>query len=90
MDIKTEFTKFCGPSVLFGREERAPRTITIIYTIPAIDDDPRRVTAHLRNGLESVLRAAVKKMADSARNDAYHRTGHRDADMQRLLSGRTV
>lgn len=90
MDIKSEFTKLCGPSVLFGKEERAPRTITIIYTIPAIDHDLRRVTAHLRNGLESVLRAAVKQMADSARNDAYHRTGHREADMQRLLSGKTI
>lgn len=90
MDIKAEFTEFCGPSVLYNSHERQNRTLRIVYAIPALSDDPRTVHAHLRNGLETVLRRAVRQMADSARRDAYHRTGHRNADMQRLLSGRTV
>lgn len=91
LDIKAEFTAFCGPSVLFHHETHAGRNLRITYTIPALDPaDKRFIVAHLRNGLESVLRKAVRRAADSARLDAYHRTGHRDADMQKLLSGRTL
>lgn len=90
MDIKSEFTHFCGPSVLYKSHDRQPRTLEIIYTIPAVSEDEHKVFGHLRNGLESVLRRAVRAMAGSARNDAYHRTGHREADMKQLLSGRTV
>lgn len=89
MDIKSEFTQFCGPSVLFVDVVREGRTIRINYSIPALEFRVQ-IIAHLRNGLESTLRRAVRQMADSARNDAYRRTGHREADMQRLLSGRTV
>lgn len=90
MDIAAEFTLFCGPSVLYKSHDRKSRTLEIVYTMPALSEDERKVFGHLRNGLESTLRRTVRQMADSARNDAYHRTGHRDADMQRLLSGRTV
>lgn len=90
MDIKSEFTQFCGPSVLYKSHERRDRTLRIVYTIPALSEDERKVHGHLRNGLETVLRRAVRQLADSARQDAYHRTGHRDADMQRLLSGRII
>jgi hypothetical protein len=92
MDIKAVFTEFCGPSVLFVAETHSnPHTLKITYSIPALDPDDRRfAVAHLRNGLETVLRQAVKRCADHARLDAYNRTGHREADMARLLSGRTV
>lgn len=90
MDVKTEFTLYCGPSVLYKSHSREGRGLKIVYTIPALSEDERTVHAHLRNGLASVLRRAVCTMADSARNDAYRRTGHRDADMARLLSGRTI
>lgn len=90
MDIKSEFTQFCGPSVLYKSHGQNTRILEIIYIIPAISDDPHRIHGYLRNGLESVLRRAVRQMADSARNDAYRRTGHREADMQRLLSGKTI
>lgn len=90
MDIKSEFTLYCGPSVLYKSHERDGRTLRIVYTIPALSEGERTISGHLRNGLESILSRAVRQMADSARNDAYHRTGHREADMQRLLSGRTV
>lgn len=88
MDIKSEFTEFCGPSVLYKSHERQGRTLRIVYTIPALSEDQRTISGHLRNGLESILRREVRRMAGSARNDAYHRTGHRDADMKQLLSGR--
>lgn len=90
MDIKAEFTEYCGPSVLYKSHAREGRTLRIFYTIPALSEDQREIVVHLRNGLESTLRRQVRMMADSARNDAYHRTGHREADMARLLSGRTV
>lgn len=92
MDIKTEFTDFCGPSVLYKSHVKEGRTLRIFYSIPAVDQDQDRrvVVSHLRNGLETILRRTVRAMADSARNHAYHRTGHRDADMQRLLSGRVI
>lgn len=90
MDIKIEFTEFCGPSVLYKSHAKEGRTLRIFYTIPALSEDQRQIIAHLRNGLESTLRRQVRMAADSARNDAYHRTGHRDADMKQLLSGRTV
>lgn len=90
MDIKSEFMEFCGPSVLYKSHVKEGRTLRIFYTIPALSEDERKVVAHLRNGLASVLRREVRRMADSARNDAYHRTGHREADMKQLLSGRTV
>lgn len=92
MDIEGVFKEFCGPSVLFiGRITTHGRTLKIEYTIPALNpDDKHFVIAHLRNGLETVLRQAVKRCADQARLDAYSRTGHREADMARLLSGRTV
>lgn len=90
MDIKSEFTLYCGPSALYKSHERQGRTLRIVYTIPALSEDQHTVAGHLRNGLETVLRREVRRMAGSARNDAYHRTGHRDADMARLLSGRTV
>lgn len=89
MDIKSEFTQFCGPSVLFLDVMREGRTITINYSIPALEFRGQ-IIGHLRNGLETVLRRVVRQMADSARNDAYRRTGHRDADMAHLLSGRTI
>lgn len=89
MDIKAVFTEFCGPSVLFVEEKHPFRTLTIVYTIPALDPDKKwQTVAHLRNGLEVVLRQAVKRCADHARQDAYRRTGHRDADMKQLLRGR--
>lgn len=91
LDIRDEFTRFCGPSVLFvERVSTMDRTLRIKYSIPALEDEPRFVVMHLRNGLESVLRKAVHRAADSARLDAYRRTGHRDADMKQLLSGRTI
>lgn len=90
MDIKSEFTQFCGPSALYKSHDRKPRTLEIVYTIPALSEDERKVFGHLRNGLESVLRRTVRQMADSARRDAYHRTGHREADMKQLLSGRVI
>lgn len=90
MDIKSEFTQFCGPSALYKSHNRQPRTLEIVYTIPAVSEDEHKVFGHLRNGLESTLRKQVRMIAASARIDAYRRTGHRDADMARLLSGRTV
>lgn len=90
LDIKAEFTQYCGPSVKFERDIRDGRTLTIEYTIPAIDTECRKVVGHLRNGLERVLMRAVRQMAASASADAYHRTGHRDADMQHLLQGKTL
>lgn len=90
MDIKSEFILFCGPSVLYKSHLKEGRTLRIYYTIPALSEDTRTVSGHLRNGLETILRRAVRQMADSARRDAYHLTGHRDADMAQLLSGRTV
>lgn len=90
MDIKAEFTQYCGPSVLYKSHGQGGRILEIIYTIPALDEEEHSISDHLRNGLESTLRRSVRQMADSARNDAYHRTGHREADMARLLSGRTV
>lgn len=64
--------------------------VRVFYTIPAVSEDQREVVAHLSNGLAWTLLRAVRRCAESARNDAYRRTGHRDADMQQLLSGRTV
>lgn len=90
MDVRAEFTRFCGPSVLYKMHKKEGSTLRIIYAIPALGEDEYRVTGYLRNGLQSVLRAAVLRMAATARDDAYCRTGHRAADMQRLLSGRTV
>jgi hypothetical protein len=91
MDIKAEFTHYCGPSVLFIAEHRQGHTLKITYTIPALDPiDHRFVIAHLSNGLEQVLRRAVRRAADHARQDAYRRTGHYAADMKHLLSGRTL
>lgn len=92
MDIRALFTEYCGPSVLFISSSRENvRTIKIEYSIPAIDPEERRfVIGYLRNGLESVLRRQVLRAADHARMDAYRRTGHRDADLKRLLSGRTI
>jgi len=91
MEIRDEFTRFCGPSVLFlARVATTGRTLKLTYTIPAIDHEPRFVIAHLRNGLESVLRQAVRRCAEQARQDAYRRTGHRDADMKQLLQGKLV
>lgn len=89
-DIKEEFKRFCGPSVLFDHHIKDGRNLTICYSIPAIDGTKYRVVAHLRNGLDTVLRATIKQLAGSAFNHAYRITGHRDADMQRLLQGRTV
>ena len=90
LDVKDEFTRFCGPSVLFvERHTTHGRTLKIVYTIPAIDTDERRfVIAHLRNGLESVLRQAVRRCAKQAFDDAYVRTGQRAGDMRQLMSGR--
>lgn len=88
LDVEQEFKRYCGPSVLFQHHIKDGRTLTICYTIPALGDDPHRVVANLRNGLESVLRITVKQMAGSAFNHAYRATGHREADMQRLLQGR--
>lgn len=90
LDIKNEFTLFCGPSVLYRSHDQQPRTLKIVYTIPAVSEDKREVFGHMRNGLASVLRQTVRAMAASARNDAYRQTGHRDADMAHLLSGRVI
>lgn len=90
LDVKAEFTQYCGPSVKFEAEKRDGRTIMIEYTIPAIDMERRKVVGHLRNGLERVLMRVVRQMAASAQGDAYHRTGHFDADLARLLQGKTL
>lgn len=89
-DIKAEFTRFCGPSALYSSHTKEPRTLTLVYTIPAIGADTHRVVAHLRNGLSVVLMRAVRQCAASAANHAYVATGHREADMQQLLRGKLV
>lgn len=90
LDIRAEFTRFCGPSVLHASHSRENRTLTVVYTIPALGGDAYRVVAHLRNGLATTLRRAVRQAAASAAAHAYNATGHRDADMQQLLKGRLV
>lgn len=90
LNVAEEFKRFCGPSVLFDHHIKDGRTLTICYSIPAIGDERYRVVAHLRNGLDSVLRMTVKQLGGSAFNHAYRVTGHRDADMQRLLQGKLV
>lgn len=90
LDVKAEFTRFCGPSALYSSHTKEPRTLTLVYTIPAIGTDTHRVVAHLRNGLSVVLMRAVRQCAASAANHAYAATGHREADMQQLLKGRLV
>src|SRR5882757_8936190 len=90
MDVAAEFSRYCGPSVKFEVCQRDGRTITIEYSIPAISTERRRVIAHLRNGLEIVLRRVVRQMAASASADAYRATGNRDADMAKLLRGKVL
>lgn len=90
LDVKAEFTRFCGPSALYSSHSREPRTLTVIYTIPALGEDTHRVVAHLRNGLQVVMMRAVRQAAASAANHAYVATGHREADMKQLLQGKLV
>lgn len=90
MDVKAEFTKFCGPSVLYSSHSREGHTLTVVYTIPAIGGETYKAVAHLRNGLAIVLMRAVRAAAASAANHAYVATGHREADMKQLLKGKLV
>jgi hypothetical protein len=91
MDIQAVFTEYCGPSVLFIEANNSGRTLKVTYTIPALDSALQRfVVTHLRNGLERTLWHAVRRCAADARNDAYRRTGHREADIKELLAGRLV
>jgi hypothetical protein len=90
MDIAATFRRYCGPSVQFVGETREGRRLTITYMIPAMGDSLCTVSGELSNGLSSMLHRMVKILADRARNDAYRRTGHRDADLKHLLSGRTL
>jgi hypothetical protein len=90
LDIKAEFTAYCGPSARFEAERREGRMIWIEYSIPALGPEKRKVVAHLRNGLERVLLTAVRQLAASAAADAYRRTGQRDGDMAKLLQGKVL
>lgn len=91
MDIKTVFTQYCGPSVLFASQNHEGRTLTVVYTIPALDPDQAyTVVTHLRNGMESLIWHAARRCAYEARNDAFRRTGQRDALIKESLAGRLV
>lgn len=76
--------------MLYSSHVKDSRTLTVVYTIPALGEERYRVVAHLRNGLAIVLMRAVRQAAHSASDHAYRATGHRDADMKRLLQGKLV
>lgn len=90
MEVADMFKRYCGPSVRFITHDRSGSDLKITYDIPAIASEPRVISVPLRNGLAPTLYLAIRALGERASNDAYNRTGHREADMKRLLSGRTV
>lgn len=89
-DAKTEFERFCGSDVKYLRHEGPPsRNLCIYYSIEGQDRE-LSVNCHLMDGTNIRLRNAARRCAKLAYDDAYRRTGKREADMNMLLSRRTV
>lgn len=91
MDVPAEFKAHCGPSVLFVEWRKDGRAILFKYTIPGLDPGHvYKIYGYVRNGLDLSLRREVIRCANAARTHAYRRTGHRTADIQRLLQGKLL
>lgn len=90
MDVQKTFEFWAGDGVRYVGHIKESRQISIRYTIPASPepDDVRLVHCHLRNGLNSTLHLAIKRIAASAQGDAYVRSGQYQRDMTRLQAGK--